>query len=176
MLLDTRQSELALVRPTNSTATGTSIANPVDTLTQPTGAGVVSTGAGLSTACNALLLLPYGTATATNTFLMSVFGWDFIPLSGGQGGGSWHAYLLASFTCTLGSVTGLAGSAVAAANLYCDTIALGVGNANVSNEVVSPTGNVNAHCVVDVKGVQLVEVKFARNSSAASANALYRRL
>ena len=66
--------------------------------------------------------------------------------AGTQGTGSvpslWIPVLLASFTVTLGTAPGIAGSDVNGSQLFATSIALVTGNANVSNEVLSPTGNV----------------------------------
>ncbi len=128
-----------------------------------------------STAPNGLLLVPYGAGSSTNTFLMNVYGWT--PTKGENGAKPlWVAIELATFTCTLCTVPGLAGADVNASQLLCGTIALGVGNANVSNEILSPTGNVVAHILLDVKGAKLVEIRFGTGSSATSCNCLYKRI
>ena len=51
------------------------------------------------------------------------------------------------------------------------TLATGF-NSNVSTEIVSPTGDVIAHCVQDVKGFAKVEVTFDM-TGATNGNALY---
>lgn len=178
MQIDVRQGPLVPIRTTNSTTAGTSINNPADTLTKPSGAGVVELSAGMITyGPPRFFLLPYGVGSDTNTFLMSVFGWDIIPGNGSTTADQWTAYLLASFTCTLSSgVTGVAGGTVPATSFYCNSIALGKGGtAGVSQEVTAPTGSVKAWCWVDTKGCQLIETLFAMNNSATSANALWRR-
>jgi hypothetical protein len=177
--IETRSGPMVRLLAVNDATGGTSIADPADTLTNPisptTGpaAGVIPLGAGGATSPNGLKLIPFGTDTSAQTFLMSVFAIERIL--GGPAGvaDSWTHHLLASFTCTLCTKAGLANTAVNGSQLYCGTIALGVGNANVSCEVVSPTGNQAAHVVIDTKGAELVKVLFALNSSAASMNALW---
>lgn len=174
MLIDVRQGPLTLVQSSNSTTAGTTIANPADTLTRPSGAGVIDLGAGVSTGPNGLFLVPFGVGADTTTFLMSVYAWDVIP--GGTTRDQWTAYLLASFTCTITTLAGVAGGPVADTQFYCDTITLVKGGtAGVSQEIVSPTTDVKASVRIATKGCRLVSVLFAMNASATSANALWRR-
>lgn len=197
MQIDVRSSDLAPVYPAaNVTTAGTSIANPADTFTDPIHAtlGYIDMSAGGVLTSNGLILVPFGTDTATETFLMSIFAVDRIGSNGSGTKPSWTSYLLCSFTCTLAStaIPGLAGSTVPATGgvggspasgtqLYCGTIigggaAGGVGNTNISNEILSPTGNVKASILVDTKGARFVRILLAINASSVSANCLYRRV
>lgn len=166
---------LARLLAANDTTAGTSIADPADTATDPIGTtGVIDMTGGDEAAgfeANGLVLVPYGTDTAAETFLMSAFAISKVLVGGVP---IWTYHLLASFTCTL--CTKAASTVIGASALYCDTITLGVGNSNVSVEVVSPTGNQAGHVVLDTKGAMAVALKFARNGSAASANCLYRKV
>lgn len=176
-VIKTQSSEVSRVAATNITTAGTSIANPACTAAGPTGDGIILMGSPSGAySSNGLLLVPFGVGSATNTFLMSVFAWDFVHPKTAQNAGMWVAWLLASFTCTLCTVAGLAGGEVDATQLFCDTITLGKGNANVSNEIVSPTGNVIASIVLDTKGAKRVQTSFVINASATSCNTLYRKL
>ncbi len=189
MLLDTRTGSLTLLLGTNSTRTGTAVAQPPDQLATPApvataGAevGIVPFGAidgppGEGPTANGLVLFPFGTDTAAQTFLIGVFGWECIKGDQASVQDSWHASFLASFTCTLATnAKGLAGTRVNASQFYAGTITVLAGNANVSCEAVSPNGDM-AGCVrVDAMGAQFVDVRFYRNSSAVSANALYRKV
>lgn len=175
----TRSSPMPRSNQTNSTTVGTSIANPADTQVKPSGDGVIDLGADRGGYVpNGLLIIPYGTDTSAQTFLLSAFAWDMIPAGTGAAGDkdTWQAYLLASFQCTLCTLTGLALSPVNASQLYCGTITITAGNANVSAEAVSPTGNIKASILLDTKGAALVELRFARNGSAASMNSIYRKV
>lgn len=175
----TQSSQMARVLSTNSAVAATSIANPATSFASPGSGqttGVITMGAGSEFSNNGLLLIPYGVGSATNTFLMSVFAWDFVHPVVTQRAQVWVAWLLASFTCTLNTVAGLAGGEVDETQLFCGTIALVSGNANISNEIVSPTGNLIASIVLDTKGAKMVQPLFARNASATSANAIYRRM
>lgn len=169
MQIDTRSEQFVITNSANSTAT--SITFPVPTTTMPSGDGIIQVGQGGSTAPNSLMLVPYGAGTAAQTFLMNAYGWRRTTGLGGKIP-IWVAVELATFTCTLATPPGLTDCDVNASQLFCGTITLGVGNANVSVEIVSPTGNVIAHIVLDAKGSQLVELRFSTNSSATSCNCL----
>jgi len=179
MIIETISPPFAISNP-GADVTTSSITEPSPTATTPTGDGVLSIGGGETgqggKVSNGLLIVPYGVGSATNTFSMKIYGWrsvrqrqgattPIIPL--------WVPYLLASFTCTLCTLAGVAGTPVDNTHLFCGTITLGVGNANISNEIISPTGNVMASIILDRKGSQLVEVRFGTGGSATSANCLY---
>jgi hypothetical protein len=104
-----------------------------------------------------------------------VYQWDMVFSHAGNAP-LWVPSLLASFTCTLCTQAGVAGTDVDNTQLFCGTIALVAGNANISNEVLSPTGNVIAHIIVDAKGAQYVETRFGTGSSATSCNCLSKKL
>lgn len=176
MQIDTRSIPLKAVRGTNSTAS--SITEPIPTTTVPTGDGVIPMGETFGEECaNSLKLIPYGTTTSGNAFTMKVYQWDVVPPIRSTIGGLplYVPTLLASFTVTLGNVTGVAGTDVNASQLFATTITLTTGNANVSNEIISPGSNVLAHIIVDAKGSQFVEIRTAV-STATDANCLYKPL
>jgi len=136
-------------------------------------------GFGAMTA-NSLMLIPYGAGSATQTYTLKAYGWRATAGQGGTKGGQaldnvWIPFLLASFTVTLGTAPGLTGGDVNASQLFATTIALVTGNANVSNEIVSPGSNVIAHIILDAKGVQYVELRFTM-ISATSGNCLVAKL
>lgn len=179
MQLDTRSEMTRLTNSANSTTAGTSIANPACTRVAPSGDGVIAVGSPIgTTAPNGVMLWPFGVGSATNTFLLSVFGWEHVPNPAVNGGVAdlWVPWLMASFTCTLCTVAGLASTLVDNTNLFCGTITLNVGNAFVSNEIVSPTGNLVASILLDAKGVRYISTLYAMNGSSTSANALYRKV
>ncbi len=174
MIVETRSDYFQLVYRT-ANVTDSSITTPLPTLTKPSGDGVLTFGDGGGATANGLQLVPYGAGSGTNTFTMAVYGWRQTE---GAGGALpiWIPFTLATFTCTLATPPGLSGADVNASQLFCGTIAMVVGNANVSNEVVSPTGNTIAHVLVDTKGSKLVEVRFGTGSSATSCNALWAKV
>lgn len=152
---------------------------------QSQGDGVVPCGELQGMAPNSVIIRPYGAGSSTNTFNLSVYGWNRVVMGPTAPGttpptapiyAAWDPILLAKFVCTLNTEPGLANTPVNASQLFCGTITLSVGNANVSNEIVSPTGNVPAHIVLDVKGSQFIEFRYDRNSSATSCNALVRKM
>lgn len=176
----TASTPLFLAQAANSTTAGTSIANPA-AVANLKPSGLISMGNPTGAySRNGLFIVPFGVGAATNTFLMSVFAWN--PLKG-VGAGSfdlWIATPLATFTCTLCTVTGAAGTDVGTNQLFCDTITLNVGNANISNEIISPatngSANLIANIVLDTKGAKEVGILFAMNGSATSANAAIKRI
>jgi hypothetical protein len=178
--IDTRSTVFALTNAGGNVTTA-SITFPLPATSSPVGVGVASgdgvipLGAGGSLAPNGLQIVPFGAGSSTNTFSMNVYGWREVrgPAVAVGTVNLYVAYVLATFTCTLCTVPGLANTPVNASQLFCGTIALVAGNANISNEVVSPTGNTVAHVIVDVKGSKWVEVRFGTGSSATSCNALY---
>jgi hypothetical protein len=128
---------------------------------------------------NGLVLIPIGRAT-TNNFLLAVYGCDEIIQQTAGNPRTWTHYLLASFAVTLGAETGLATSDVVVADIYANAITIGVGNSNVSTEIISPSttapvsGN-KASIRMDNVGSQFVKILGVRNSSASQWNCLARR-
>lgn len=172
MLIDTRSGFLAVTNTSN--VTDASITFPVPTTTMPTGTGVITMGSpDGSLTSNGLILIPFGAGSATQAFTMTVYAW--YATRGVSSNTIWVATTLASFTCTLSTVPGLAGTEVDASQLFCGTITLATGNANVSNEIISPTGNTVGHILLDAKGARRVEVRFAKGT-ATSANCLVQRM
>jgi len=169
--IDTRSGPYFITNP-GADSTAATITEPVPTTTAPSGDGTIKYGSkegGLVP--NGVVLLPYGTGSATNTFTMKVYGWEEVfsktfPLA------LYVPRILASFTCTLCTQTGVAGYAVDNTHLFCGTISLAVGNANVSNEVISPTGNVIASIMLDLKGATYLGFVFSTGSSATACNCL----
>ncbi len=167
---------------TNSTTAGTAPANPSPTVTKPSGAGVIDMGMSGNIdgaiSSNGLIILPYGVGADDNTFVMTAFAWDILKAVGSGNRDIWVAWPLAAFTCTMGALAGVANTDLPANSLMVDTITLtaNFGNANVSNEIISPAGDFQASIVLDTKGAKLVQLIFGMNSSATSANALVRRI
>ncbi len=173
MIISTQSGPLFISNPTANVTTA-SITYPVPKLAVPSGDGVIELGFGGALSSNSLILIPYGAGTAANTFTLGVYGWCR-TLGSNQVNPLWVAYTLATFTCTLATPPGLATADVNASQLFCGTIVCVVGNTNVSNEVVSPTGNAVGHIMLDVKGSQFVQLLFGTGSSATSCNCLVGR-
>ncbi len=169
MNLSTQRHPWKKLQATNFT--DTSFAARKSTLTRPTGAGVIDLGSGNANVLNTVLLKFFGTDTNNQNFNVRVLGWDQETTTG-----SWEFQLLAQFAVTLGNLAGTALCAMVAADFEADTIAVTYGNSNVSAEVISPANDVRgAVARVDAYGATIIEVLFDRNSSAVSANALWKR-
>ncbi len=174
MFLDDRCGPLTPVSTVDITTA--SITEPVPTYTEPSGDGIVElnapTGGGT---VQQLLVLPYGTDTATHTFLMALYGWR---ISSGRPGAPgtrriWVPYFLSSFTCTLSTVPGLSKADVDQTELFAGTIVvLKGGTVGYDYTIANPAGNSVANVRVRVYGASKVEIRFGLNSSSASCNAL----
>lgn len=131
-------------------------------------------------ASSGLVFIFFGVGSNANTFKARVFGWS--EHAGGNVTGTakkplWMPQLLASVTCTLNtSYPGIDNTAVDSTNFFVTTMTEDVGNPGISSEVISPITDI-AHLVIDAKGSQFVEVKFAiASGSTTSMNALFRRM
>ncbi len=138
------------------------------------GDGVIAGGDGGSVCPNGVNIWPYGVGTATNTFKMHIYGWNRTIIENTKP--LWYPFKIAAFTCTLCTLTGLADSPLGTTQKFCDTIVILFGNANISNEILSPTGNEIATITMDLKGARFYEFRFDMNSSATSANALIAKM
>lgn len=175
----TASAPFGLALAANSTTAGASIANPATQTATPTNTVAMGDPDG-AVSSNGLEIVPFGAGVATNTFLMSVFAWDLKKPTVAGNQNLWIAYPLATFTCTLCTVAGQANTDINGSQLFCDTITLNVGNANVSVEIISPATNGSANLVASItlntKGAKKAGFLFAMNGSATSANAAWRRL
>ena len=189
-LLTTLTTGLIRARVTNSTDASYPTRNP--TKTEPTGIGDSAAQATASavfdlspkqgaaigaTQYNRAMIVPFGTGSDTNTFLMRIIGWySAKSRTGGDDPNSrlWVPIPLADITCTLSVQVGVAGAVNVAADTFCDTLAISgtTANSGVSIDVVSPANNLTAHLIIDLKGAQKMELTFDRNSSATACNAL----
>jgi len=132
-------------------ATASSFAARPDTLTEPTGDGVVAIydgdynpGHGASW----VGILFFGTGAANNVFLAKVYGVRKV-------GDSWVHVPLLSLTVTLGTKTGVALGGVVAAELYADTLVVAspsYGVADASYRLVSPGDDTVARLLLDTEG------------------------
>jgi hypothetical protein len=183
--LQTLSLDFRPIRATNATDNGYPTRNP--TATEPEGTGNNAAqasasgvfdlvGNGVASDKNRVILVPYGAGADTNTFSMRVIGWRRTrPRTGNEPDKLlWVPVPLADFACTLSVQTGVAGKALVATDLFCDTIALTGTTANddIDVSITSPGNNLTAHVVVDLKGFQKLEVTFTTGGSATSCNAL----
>lgn len=172
--IGTKPTDWRRVFASNSTAT--SFTTRTDTLTRPSGDGVIdlqSLGADGVTP-NTVAIQFYGTDTNDQTGLCRVYGVSAITESGVTTG--YHYTPIFSGTLTLNSsLTGVANGPVTAGNYYADTLTRTVGDAGVGDSVISPGDNTGpATLLADTKGHALLVVDLHRNGSSASLNALAR--
>ncbi len=169
-MLETLSVAFKKALATNSTQT--SFASKIPTITEPTNDGVHDLAKNGGVAPNGIVIVPYGLGADDNAFAMRIIGWRKIgndPLTW-----LWIPVVIAELTCTMSSVTGIAGRQVLNTEFFCDTLALVTGNDDVSIDIVSPTGNVVAHAVVDAKGFQKIEFSFDMTTgNPTSANCLF---
>lgn len=137
-----------------------------DTLTEPTGDGVIDLAAGAGkTAVSSVLFRFFGAGSDDQTGSVRVYGVR-------RSGSAWVYTLLFQGTFTLSTAVGVAGGPVGAAERYADTVARTTGVENVADQIVSPTGNVAAHLLLDAKGHQKLFVE-PIVGTATSVNALW---
>jgi hypothetical protein len=179
MLIETLSTSFRKARTTN--ATNTSFPSKVPTGTEPTGTGssgtaasVIDCGWGGVVSQNGLLVMPYGTGDNDDVFALRVIGWTVVGNDSSTW--VWVPMILAEITCTMSStIPGVSGRDVVATEYFCDTLSMVTGNEDVSVDITSPTGDVGAHFVVDLKGCQKVELTFdTTTGDPTGANALIR--
>lgn len=153
----------------------------VPRLGRPSGDGVISMKAegqhGAPTQ-NAILFRFFGTGTNNQNFNARVYGWDACPNAKQPNYNTpYHFVLLAQLAITLGNLGGVANTGIEAADFEADTVVVTYGNDDIDISHNSNAGDVRGMYVrVDTMGCELVQVTFDRNSSAASANCLYKKL
>lgn len=171
----TQQRPLIKTRTVNETTTSAFASRPATT-TKPAGTGSSATNQAITDISKPsfgspkwLRLFPYGVGVKGNTFAMRVIQWQVTqdatntPL--------WVPSIICEFTCTIGSMTGASGATVSNTELFCDTISMVTGNANVDNIITSPANDTPASVEVLLAGGSIYEVLF-KNVTSTSANAL----
>ena len=155
--LTTNANPYRRVLSTNTTASA--FTARVDLLTMPAApAGESTTGYVYVGDSNTVLIKFYGTDADNETGSVRVYGLKAIERPGNAT--SFTHVLLGEYTFTLSStLTGVAGGVVGATEFYADTITAVIDVANVSDMIISPTGGVPAHLVIDVKGFQYLLVE-----------------
>lgn len=180
--LGTTSMKWRRVRQTNTTDNG--FPSRIIRATEPTGIGDNAAQATASAIIdltsspggivqNSLIIKPYGAGANNATFSFRVIGWRKVDEAAVPDTSVWDPTVLVELACTLSSTPiGLAGKVIAATDLFADTIVLTTGNDDVSCDIVSPTGDVAAHAVVDMKGFTKIEITFTTGGSATNCNAL----
>ena len=167
MLLETTAMNFRKVRSVN--ATDTSFPSKVPTITEPAGDAGTATGQAVVDLINGKSSAPvqnlgkfifYGTGDENDVFAARIIGWTVIRGVQNVTKDLWIPVVLAELTCTMSATPGIALAAVLSTELFVDTLVLVTGNEDVSIDIVSPTADEIAHCVVDLKGFQKVEVTF----------------
>lgn len=154
-------SDIGLVR--SADATSSSFADPVPTITEPSGDGVINVVSNVAN--NSIMLFPYGTDAASETFKLRLWGWEKI-------GSLWRPHFILEASCVLGSSpAGVAGQPISNTRLSAHQISIASGIN--SFPLSSPGGNLPAWLTADIYGARKVEVRFSV-VSAASCNAAYR--
>lgn len=185
-VLDTLTQEFRRARVTNATDNGfpsrlITAARPSgvgDNAAQATASAVFDLGGGeFATGQNRAFVKPFGAGANNATFSMRLIGWNRVYGRTGNDPNTsvWDPTVLGEFACTLSSTPiGLAGKILIATDLFADTITVTGTTANqgVSVDVVSPANDTPAHLIIDIKGLQLLELTFTTGGSATSCNAL----
>jgi hypothetical protein len=151
--------------------TATAITAKVATITKPVTTATAAIidpkrpSGGISLFARQILrLMPFGTAAANLTGLVTVLGWQK------NNDGLWIPTPICLLTCTFSAAVGVAAHIPANTDFLCDAIVVSKG----SGYVPSVTADVEpAIAEVPVDGYELIEVGFGRNGSSASVNALY---
>jgi hypothetical protein len=178
MLLETLSQKWRVARSVNQTSAA--FVAKIPTITEPTGDAGTATGASVielskdgQYSQNAVMLLAYGTNADENTLSSRVIGWRYVGTADDLGANRlWIPVLLAELLWTTGTASGAVGGVLVANQLFADTVSITTGNANVSVEILSPTNNLIAWAIVDLKGFQKLEISFQTGGSATDCNAL----
>jgi hypothetical protein len=151
----------------------------IPTVDEPTGNGVINLTTGEGAAVpNGIGLLPIG--TGANDAVVTgfrIYGWKYRRANAGSGStrtkGLWIPYLLAQFAGVCSATTGVDGTDIPSTYFFLDTITLTTGNANVSNEIISPTGDVIAHCLIANKGCRKLQMTLDMGANLTGFNGLW---
>lgn len=169
--MSTRGSKWQKLLTANSTSTGftASYIAPVAAASVPT-TGVIDVYQDKATVSDNMQIMLFGAGADNTTFDVRVIGWalttdgvTYVPTP---------ISLLS--TCTLSATVGATGLALVATDRLVDTITLGTGfNAGVSADVSSPTGDLPASVLLDIRGFDKIQFDFDM-TGATSGNILYR--
>lgn len=185
-MLLTQSGPFQKARSVNQTSA--SFVSKVSTTTEPVGDAGTATGAAVFDLCqnldsgpvqNSLLVMPYATGNDNVTFSVRVLAWRRAGPNSADGTGVlpiWRPMLLVELLCTASLDVGVSGAYVLNSERFADTIALTTGNDDVSVDIVSPTGDVAGHALLDMKGARKIELTFSTGSSATACNALWCQL
>jgi len=174
--MDTPISTFTKFAQTNLTTTSYPTLSP--TTTKPSGNGVLSLAAISPTnlreitsrppATDCISLVFFGVGATGAYFNARIVGWSRV-------GSLWLPLPLASFLCTLGSSTGIAGQAVTNSEKLASTISVESGNSITPASVIihSPASPGIASVLIDAEGCELLQLIGVKGSTT-SFNALVR--
>lgn len=171
--LYTSKSEFRKVLSANSTANAYAAKTDAAGSTAPATAGYIDLSAGQlpDYVPNTVLLKFFGAGADNTTGGARVYGVRPCRNSANAVVSFTHT-LLAQYSFTLSADVGVADGLVSATERYADTITRTTGIENVSDQMLSPTGDVSGHVLVDAKGHALLFVD-PIIGTATSVNALY---
>lgn len=181
MQLETISQDFQKARRVN--ATDTSFPSRIPTKTRPA-LGLESAGSATSQdvirtrgpngaiSQNLILVMPYGTGSDNDTFNLRLYAWRLVsPPNNDPNLNVYVPLMLCELACTLSATVGVAGTPLVATERLVDTIVLTTGStANVT--IVSPTGDIPAHALIDFLGGPDLEFTFDVNSGTTGMNAL----
>ena len=153
--------------------TDTSFPSRIITATEPvTGTGIVDVLLQGTNEANAnVLLVPFGTDAADETFNMRVIGWKLADFGSGSTNDLWVPLPLVTCAVTLGAGTGVGSNAsLPSTEFIADTITITTGLG--ARDLYSPADDTLAWISVDMMGARKLEVTFDR-VAAASCNVLW---
>ncbi len=164
----------------NSSAT--SYPSKIPTLTPPSGSGVINMAGG-DYVPGHLLIIPYGTGSATNTGTMKVLAWRDTNMNPGNPQMRlWIPVPLCTIGFTLGTGGGATNADLDTTTLFATTITMTGGPTFITSGAppvsldwleVSPGSNGIGCISVPTFGFKRMELIFTNNSSATDVNALY---
>lgn len=138
---------------TNSTASGYTART--DTLTLPANVVDLRERSAGRMAPNTFLAKFIGVGSNNHTGSCRFYGIKELVNSAGEVVSYTHT-LLAAYSFHLSDDVGVSGGVVTNSERYADTITRDVGVENVADQLVSPTGDVSGHVLVDCKGHTLI--------------------
>ncbi len=152
---------------------------------QAIGDGVIACGAPDGNyAAGYVYLIPIGAGSSTNTFSMTVLGWDETKIQLPNCTGLWTPITMAVYAVTLGTATGVVNTDIPTTQLFNTTIAMTGAAVGVTSGMaatvldwftISPGSNAIGMIKQPTFGFRFLEVIFTTGGSATSCNCLYRK-
>jgi hypothetical protein len=172
MYLDTLSTDFFKALATNSTAT--SFASLINTITEPTGDGVINFANRGITVPTLLELSPFGVGDDNDEFSMRVTSWR--RYGNDPETWLWKPKPLLEVACVMCASVGVAGSLLGATTRFCDAISIvgTIGSAGESCRIITPGSDLEASILLDIQGAQKIQFTFDMTTgSPTNANCLY---